>query len=397
MSTFYLARQPILDVENNTYGYELLFRSTTKNSYDPSVDGDTATARVLVNSIVEAGLDSIVGNSRAFVNLTEYFLEYPEMLDLLEPGRCVLEILEDVIVTDSVLAGVRALHAKGHTIALDDFVDAVQFTRLMPLVHIIKYDITQHTMEELAALRLKDAAAGRLSLAERVETHEEYDTLKAAGFQYYQGYFFAKPHVISGSKLPENRVAILQLLGQINDPASSIYDIAETLSHDVALSVRTLKYVNSPLSALKSEVTSISHAAVLLGREPIRNWVILLVMTGIEDKPQELTKMALVRARFCQLLSLERELGDDGKYFTIGLLSLVGVLMDLELGDALDQFLITGDLRSQILDLAGPGGEMLKLVNEIEKPEPEVELEDPAIGQIYQNSISWAEQLFGML
>jgi len=397
MSTFYLARQPILDVENNTYGYELLFRSTTKNSYDPSVDGDTATARVLVNSIVEAGLDSIVGNSRAFVNLTEYFLENPEMLDLLEPGRCVLEILEDVIVTDSVLAGVRALHAKGHTIALDDFVDAVQFTRLMPLVHIIKYDITQHTMEELAALRLKDAAAGRLSLAERVETHEEYDTLKAAGFQYYQGYFFAKPHVISGSKLPENRVAILQLLGQINDPASSIYDIAETLSHDVALSVRTLKYVNSPLSALKSEVTSISHAAVLLGREPIRNWVILLVMTGIEDKPQELTKMALVRARFCQLLSLERELGDDGKYFTIGLLSLVGVLMDLELGDALDQFLITGDLRSQILDLAGPGGEMLKLVNEIEKPEPEVELEDPAIGQIYQNSISWAEQLFGML
>jgi len=397
MSTFYLARQPILDVENNTYGYELLFRSTTKNSYDPSVDGDTATARVLVNSIVEAGLDSIVGNSRAFVNLTEYFLENPEMLDLLEPGRCVLEILEDVIVTDSVLAGVQALHAKGHTIALDDFVDAVQFTRLMPLVHIIKYDITQHTMEELAALRLKDAAAGRLSLAERVETHEEYDTLKAAGFQYYQGYFFAKPHVISGSKLPENRVAILQLLGQINDPASSIYDIAETLSHDVALSVRTLKYVNSPLSALKSEVTSISHAAVLLGREPIRNWVILLVMTGIEDKPQELTKMALVRARFCQLLSLERELGDDGKYFTIGLLSLVGVLMDLELGDALDQFLITGDLRSQILDLAGPGGEMLKLVNEIEKPEPEVELEDPAIGQIYQNSISWAEQLFGML
>jgi len=352
---------------------------------------------VLVNSIVEAGLDSIVGNSRAFVNLTEYFLENPEMLDLLEPGRCVLEILEDVIVTDSVFAGVQALHAKGHTIALDDFVDAVQFTRLMPLVHIIKYDITQHTMEELAALRLKDAAAGRLSLAERVETHEEYDTLKAAGFQYYQGYFFAKPHVISGSKLPENRVAILQLLGQINDPASSIYDIAETLSHDVALSVRTLKYVNSPLSALKSEVTSISHAAVLLGREPIRNWVILLVMTGIEDKPQELTKMALVRARFCQLLSLERELGDDGKYFTIGLLSLVGVLMDLELGDALDQFLITGDLRSQILDLAGPGGEMLKLVNEIEKPEPEVELEDPAIGQIYQNSISWAEQLFGML
>lgn len=397
MTTYYIARQPILDVNRQTFGYELLFRSTEKNSYDPSVDGDTATARVLVNTIVEAGLESIVGDAQAFVNLTQRFLENPEMLDLLEPGRCVLEVLENVIVTDKVLDGVKNLHSQGHVIALDDFVDPVQFASLLPLARIIKYDITQHSMDELEAYRLKDAAAGRLSLVERVETLEQFETLKSFGFHYYQGYFFAKPHVISGTKLPQNKVAVLQLLAQINDPKSTIDELAETLSHDVALSVRTLKYVNSPLCAMKNEITSVRHAAVLLGREPIRNWVTLLVMTGMDGKSPELTKLVLTRARFCQLLAHEQGLKNEAMYFTIGLLSLLGAMMDSELEIALEQVPISQEMRSQLLNGDGPGGEMLRLVSELEKAEPEIEPGNEAIGPIYQKSISWSEQTYGLL
>ncbi|MFK7996900.1 MAG: EAL and HDOD domain-containing protein [Granulosicoccus sp.] len=397
MSTFYIARQPILDTQCQTFGYELLFRSTQKNAYDPGVDGDTATARVLVNTIVEAGLDSIVGNSLAFINLTQRFLENPDMLDLLEPGRCVLEVLEDVVVNDAVVAGVEALRAKGHTIALDDFVDPEQFAELMPMASIIKYDITQHSMDALASYRLKDEQGGRLSLAERVETLEQFETLKSFGFHYFQGYYFAKPCMISGKKLPQNKVAILRLLAQVNDLSTTIDQLADTLSHDVALSVRTLRYVNSPLSALSNEVTSIQHAAVLLGREPIRNWVILLVMTGIDDKPPELTKMALTRARFCQLLSKERALGEDAMYFTIGLLSLLGVFMGTELEDALAQVSISTDVRSQLVNGSGAGADMLKLVIQLEKADADMESGDEAVGPIYQQSISWAEQTFCLL
>lgn len=397
MTTFYIARQPILDVDGQTFGYELLFRSTEKNSYDPSVDGDTATARVLIDTIVEAGLESIVGRAKAFVNLTQRFLESPDMLDLLAPGRCVLEVLENVIVTDEVLAGVKALHAKGHTIALDDFVDPVQFAPLLPLTHIIKYDITQHSMEALQAYRLKDAKAGRLSLAERVETREQFETLKTFGFHYYQGYYFAKPLVVSGTKLPQNRVAMVQLLAQINDSSTTIEELADTLSRDVALSVRTLKYVNSPLCAMKTEVTSVRHAAVLLGREPIRNWLTLLVMTGMDGKPPELMKLVLTRARFCQLLAKERGLPDDAMYFTIGLLSMLGVLMDSELKVALENVSLSDDMRSQLLDGSGAGGDMLRLVSQLEKPEPDIEPGNAVIGPIYQSSISWSEQTFGLL
>ncbi|MFK8084227.1 MAG: EAL and HDOD domain-containing protein [Granulosicoccus sp.] len=397
MSTFYIARQPVLDLEGHTFGYELLFRSTEKNAYDPAVDGDTATARVLVNTIVEAGLESIVGNVQAFINLTQRFLESPDMLDLLVPGKCVLEVLENVVVTDEVLAGVEALYNKGHTIALDDFVDPEQFARLLPMAKIIKYDITQHSMDELAAYRQKDEQAGRLSLAERVETIDQFEALKSFGFHYYQGYYFAKPRVISGKRLSQNKVAILQLLAQVNDPSSSINELAETLSHDVSLGVKTLRYVNSPLSALTSEVTSIRHAAVLLGRDSIRNWVLLVVMTGIDDKPLELTKLALTRARFCQLMAKKKGLDGDAMYFTIGLLSLLGALMDTSIEHALEQVSVSAELRSQLVEGHGEGGEMLRLVKELELPEPNIDPANVVIGPIYQQAIAWSEQTFGML
>ena len=397
MTAFYIARQPILDAQGNTFGYELLFRSTEKNAYDFSIDGDTATARVIVDTIVEAGLDSIVGQAKAFVNLTQRFLENPEILDVLVPGRYVLEVLEDVQVTDGVVAGVKALIEKGHTIALDDFVDADHFERLLPLAHIIKYDITQHSSEQLVQYRLKDEAAGRLSLAERVETLEEFETLKVAGFQYYQGYYFAKPRMISGTKLPQNKIAILQLLAQINNPATSIDELAETLSHDVALSVRTLKYVNSPLCSMSTSVSSIRHAAVLLGRDPIRNWVTLLLMTGMDDKPVELTKMALTRARFCQMYAHHLTLDDEAMYFTIGLLSLLGVLMDTDLDTALEQVSISDEMRHQLISHSGEGGAMLKLLNRLETTEGRLQLDDQAIGPIYQSSIAWSEDTFGLL
>lgn len=399
MTAFYIARQPILDAQGNTYGYEILFRSTEKNFYDASVDGDTATARVLVDTIVEAGLSSIVGAGKAFFNLTQRFLEYPEMLELVEPGTCVLEVLEDVQVTDEVFAGVSALRAMGHIIALDDFVDVEQFARLLPLAHIIKYDITQHSMDELAAHRLKDAEAGRLSLAERVETLEEFEALKLAGFHYFQGYYFAKPKMISGVKLPQNKVAILQLLAQICDPNASIEELAETLSHDVALSVRTLRYVNSPMCGLNSEVTSIRHAALMLGREPIRNWVTLLVMTGMDDKPPELIKMALARARFCQLLAKHRGLDNDAMYFTIGLLSLLGVLVDTELEVALKQVSICDEISDQLLHGKGVGGEMLGIIERLEwagaDPDevPDIEINGP----VYQQAIAWTEEMFAII
>ena len=397
MTDYFIARQPILDASGNTFGYELLFRSGISESYDCAVDGDTATARVLVNTIGEAGLQSIVGDSLAFFNITGLFLERPEILDILDPERCVLEVLEDVVVTDAVVAGIEAMRAKGFTIALDDFVDPERFRRLLPLAHIIKYDITQHTTPELIEYRKIDAAAGRLSLAERVETVQQFDLLKAAGFSYFQGYYFAKPRIISGAKLPQNKIIALELLRKINDPSITIDELADSISQDVSLSVRTLRYLKSPLCAARSEVTSIRHAVVMIGREPIRNWATLLAISGMDDKPVQLLKMVLTRARFCQLVAQRESLDDDGMYFTIGLLSLIDVLLDTDLEEALNMVFINDSIRDQLLTGSGHGGQMLRSAAALERPYCDLDDDLAELGPLYQQASSWSESTFQLL
>lgn len=398
MSAFYIARQPILCASGETYGYELLFRSSNSNAYDPSVDGKTATSNVLFNAVVEVGMDNLVGNGLAFVNLTDDFLVSPDLLEILPPGRCVLEVLEDVIVTDEVVAGVEKLIAKGHVIALDDFVDKEQFARLLPLAQIIKYDITQHSMADLKAYRLEDEAAGRRSLVERVETHEEFEELCSYGFHYFQGYFFAKPKIISGAKLPANRVALVQLMAEINNPNSTIEELAEIVERDVSLGVRTLKYVNSPMNGLRAEVTSIQHAAVLLGRELISNWVTLLVMSQMDDKPSEVIKLALTRAKFCQQIA-DRNSLSTATYFTFGLLSLLDVFMGQSMQDALGSVAVSDDLHEELVNRTGEGGKMLGLLEAFEKGESinPTDTDEIEMGQIYQSAVAWSEETSGLL
>ncbi len=398
MSSFHIARQPILDTHGKTFGYELLFRSSEKNAYDPTVDGNTATSTVLFNSVAEIGLDKLVGNSLAFINLTNLFFEQPETLDLMPVGRCVLEVLETVEVNDEVVAGVQQLRKKGHLIALDDFVDPERFERLLPLADIVKYDITQHSMESLAAHCEQDHAAGRRSLAERVETHEKLEALKACGFDYFQGYYFAKPLIISGSKMPENRVALMQLIAEINNPDSTIDDLAEIVGRDVSLAVRTIKYVNSPMNGLTTEVESIRQAAVLLGRSIISNWVTLLVMSRVDDQPSELIKLALVRARFCQLVAQEEQ-GDDARSFTLGLLSLLDVFMGSTMEEALAEVTINEELRCELMTRQGDGGRMLGWVECLEQGNAD-HIDDEAVemaGRHYQSATVWAEEIAGQL
>lgn len=398
MNSFHIARQPILDSGGKTYGYELLFRSSEKNAYDPTVDGNTATSTVLFNSIAEFGLDRLVGNALAFINLTNLFFEQPEMLELIPAGRCVLEVLETVEVNDEVVAGVLTLRDKGHLIALDDFVDAERFERLLPLADIVKYDITQHSMEALHELCAKDHAAGRCSLAERVETHEEFEALTAGGFDYFQGYYFAKPLIVSGTKMPENRVALMQLIAEINNPESTIDDLAEIVGRDVSLAVRTIKYVNSPMNGLSTNVESIRQAAVLLGRSIISNWVTLLVMSRIDDQPSELMKLALIRARFCQLQAQEEGL-NDARYFTLGLLSLLDVFMGTTMEAALAEVTIAEELRNELLTRGGDGGRMLDWAASLEQGNAE-HADDSlpeGAGRLYQDASFWAEEIAGQL
>ena len=397
MSDSYLGRQPILGADERTFAYELLFRSTETNAYDPSVDGDQATARVLVNAIMELGLERIVGDRLAFVNLTERFIGNPDLLACLPPERVVLEVLETVRPTPEVVDGVRALKALGYTIALDDFVSSPALEPLVALADLIKYDITEHDHDELERAIARDRAAGRRTLVERVETREEFERFRDAGVDYFQGYHFARPTVVKGTTVRPDRLSLMQLLALTNDPDTSSEALVEAVSRDVSLGIRALKFVNSVGTGLRTEVTSIQHALALVGRATLRNWIVLLMMSQCDDKPAELTVVGLVRARYCQLMAEREKLEDPARHFTLGLLSVLDALMDSTMGKVLEEISASADFHRILVDGEGRAGELLRSVRRLETGAElaagdGVEPIGPEMLAAFQEAMLWAEE-----
>ena len=193
---FFIARQPILDREQHLYAYELLFR---RAAFGPAgvVDDLAATASVIEHSTA-LGLENVIGSVLGFVNVDHAVL-MSDIVQFLPAHKVVLEILETVKVTPQLVERVAELAKAGYVFALDDVIaESDDLTSLMPYVTIIKIDLTNMSMEQLGKLSRIFLAKGKILLAEKVETIEQFNACMALGFSYFQGYYFARPKILSG-------------------------------------------------------------------------------------------------------------------------------------------------------------------------------------------------------
>ncbi len=395
MSEYFIARQPILDRQGQLYAYELLFRTSSENVAPRDLDRTLATAEVL-STTNEVGLTPLVGKGLAFINLPERFLEEPDLLPL-PPDRVVLEVLEDVDFDEARLVGLQTLSERGFTLALDDFIYEERYESALRHVDIVKLEITAIPRErwQQEVERLK--SRGIKVLAEKVETQQEFEILLELGCDLFQGYFFARPKVMSGRKLTSNQVAVLHLLGQLNDPEVGIDEIAELVSRDVNLSLRVLNHVNSAAHALNRTVDSVREAVVYLGRNNIRSLVALLLMARVEQKPAALMVIALVRAKLCELLAQASNGNDPGAFFTAGLFSVLDALMDLPMGDVVKNLPISDELVAALVEHSGAMGEALEMAISVEQGniDPAAAEDSPwepeELAPMFSSATEWAD------
>jgi EAL and modified HD-GYP domain-containing signal transduction protein len=316
----FVGRQPIFDRQMEVFGYELLYREGTGNSAN-IMDGDEATARVMVNSFLELGIDQIAGNAQAFLNLTANFF-LGQHYEVLPTKKVILEVLESIEPTPSVLQSLIQARQHGYQIALDDFVVRESHRALLNHSDYVKVDVLVLTNEELKEqVAMLQEYPVRL-LAEKVEDQGMYEQCLALGFEYFQGYFFCQPQILEGVSLSSNRMAVVLLLAKLQDPLIELHDLEELVINDVALSVKLLRYVNSASVGLPRSVDSISQAIGLVGTERMRQWAALLVLAQTGDKPSELMRVALIRAHMCEALCPLYGM-PPGQGFTVGLFSIL--------------------------------------------------------------------------
>ena len=390
----FVGRQAIFDRGVNVVGYELLFRGSASDKSAVFDDRDDASTRVILNTFLDIGLEQIVGEVPAFLNLTRNFFLSAQNMPF-PRDRVVLEILEGEQVDAPLVESVRAYAASGYRIALDDFVYDESMEPLLEVADIVKLDVLDLGADELIrhVARLKHYPV--TLLAEKVETPEQYEFCKKLGFDLFQGYFLCRPNVVQGHRLPANRLSTLRLLAKLQDPDVQMDSLERVIREDLSLSYKLLRLINSAFYGLPQKVESIRQTLVLLGVHQIRSWVSLLTLSQLQDKPDALMTTAMVRARMCENLASRAEMMNSDVYFTVGLCSTLDALLDMSMEDVLESLPLSDELRAGLVEHGGGLGEALDCVVAYERGEfDSVAFRGLAPEQIrgaYLDAIEWAQ------
>lgn len=394
----YVARQPVFDLEEKVFGYELLFRNGLENVFSGS-DLEAASRATLDSSLL-IGLDVLCDGRRAFLNCTRETLIHG-LVQLLPPRSAVVEVLENVPPDPEVVTACRQLKQAGYLIALDDYVTGDAREPLVQLADIIKVEMKLTTPIQRAELIKRPDLRHCQMLAEKVETREEFVAARQQGFAYFQGYFFRKPELVSTHKMPASRLHYLRMLQEVSHAELNVPALEKLIKAEASICYRLLRYMNSAMFGFNCEIHSVRHALAILGDREVRRWVRLVAAVGAgQDRASDLVLSSLVRARFCELLTSQVQHGESD-LFLLGLLSLIDSMLEMPMAEILEKVPLDHETKAVLLGRPSPLRPVYQLMLAYESGEWDaakqlgdtLHLEDQQAANFYWQAQQWARQL----
>lgn len=369
---FFLARQPILGRDQCLVAFELLFRSA--EACEANVTDHASATAAVISHASQLGMETVLGGRLAFVNVDEVVL-MSDFVRFLPHNGVILEILETVRATPRVIARVVELRKLGFRFALDDVIaESDDVSKLVDLAEVIKIDLKGVNGAKLEELVRKFSGRKKKLLAEKVETVEEFHTCLALGFDYFQGFYFARPAILSGKKIAPSELVILRLLDLLNSDAGND-EIEAAVKRDASVGINLLRLVNTAAARVPGgRINSLGEALSVLGRDQLQRWLQVLLYSkpgaGVElNSP--LLQMASTRGKLMELMighlhPGRRACADTG--FTVGIMSLMDALFSMSMPDILEMVVVPEQVRAALLGREGVFGEMLRVVELLENP-----------------------------
>lgn len=397
----YVARQPIFDIKKCIFGYELLFRADMANFF-PEIEGDSATSKLLSNSFFNIGIEKIAGSNLAFINFTQELL-LKQLPLMFSQDRLVVEILEDVQPERDVIEACQEIALNGYIIVLDDFFYKPSLEPLIEIADIIKIDVRATPLEQVGGLVKKMTERGVDLLAEKVETYDEFNKAREMGFRYFQGFFFSKPEVLRGKEISTPQMQLLEIMAEVNKEDFEFNRLEKMIVRDASISYKLMRLINSAYFKRAKEISSIRQAIVMIGEVGIRRFLSLISMAGLAaNKPDELIKVSLVRAKFCELLGNHPgSSAETSELFTLGLFSLIDAIMDDSMENLMSQIPLSSNIKEVLISRTGDLSGYLSLVESYERGDWEeideatniMGIDHDDLPRQYMESLSWADSL----
>jgi c-di-GMP-related signal transduction protein len=403
----FVARQPIFNSKEEVFGYELLYRNNQVNAF-PDIDEDQATAEVIINSFLNIGIDQLSEGKPCFINFTEKLLKL-RVPAYFRPREIVVEILETVEPSAELIRICRDLKELGYQIALDDYVfnETNPFARqLLKYADIIKVDFLNTPKEMREKIELLVNQLKIKTIAEKVETREEYEEAKSKGYDYFQGYFFEKPVIMSTHDIPVYFQSYYEMIQNLSKEEPSLDRITELIERDISLSYKLLKLINSPAYRPKQKINSIRQAIVLLGLIELEKWIYVLAVREniVKDSQlaEETIRLSMTRARMCEEIGrLRTGKSVSSSYFMTGMFSLMDSLLSIPMNQILAELPLQDDICEALQGESNNLKEILDLAVAVEKAQwsrisemcNKLNVDERTIFKIYSEALAWSSQL----
>ncbi|UAA37251.1 HDOD domain-containing protein [Paraneptunicella aestuarii] len=396
----YAARQAILNRRKQSVAYELFFRDGVSNSF-PNIDSTAATSKLMLNHHFNVGFKTITRGKRALINFSEQAI-LARLPTLLPANDIVVEILEDVPPSEEVFQACREMFHQGYRLALDDFQYHHGWEKFMNFTRLIKFDIQHTPLNKLGGIlpELKKKYKQIKFLAEKIETYEEYEQAREMGFDFFQGYFFCRPEMMSHNDIDVSYQIVMAIYAEVLKPNFSYDRLARLFEKDVSLTYKLLKFINSGLFVLVEPIGSIKQGLVYLGEERARKFISLIATAHLGIvKPMELIRMSVIRARFCEFIAEKSHPAMKDQAFLLGLFSLIDAILDKSMEDIVQALPLVEEIREALIGYKNVLFHNLELVKAYEsgswyntqKKARVLRLQQDSLAEMYNKAVAWSE------
>lgn len=402
----YIARQPIFDVNLDVSGYELLYRDAENRSQAVFDDGDLATSKLLSAAFTHFSLPNLTNFLPAFINFTDSLI-MSDFVHMVSPKEIVVEILEDAKITDDFVEKLTVLKDEGYRLALDDYTGAKRYDPLLPVVDIVKVDFMLTSPDEQSKLADKLHAYPHMKLlAEKVETVSDYEHAKSCGYDFFQGYFFAKPKTVHAKVSNISSTSYGLLLKEINRPDGMNFNaISNIIYRDALMTFRVLQKISTMEYYRGNSVTAVGQALVRMGESEVRRWIYLMIAQDNNiAQSDELVRIAYLRGVFAQKLMVKCNMWDDPENaFMLGLFSMLEQILGVSIDAILEEVSLQTDLHLALLGSNKDGfySKLLDYVVLYEKasslsefPDIGLTISEEEVAELYMESLIETDKAF---
>lgn len=395
----FIARQGIYDINDNVIAYELLYRDSLKNNFNPMIEENEATYSVIQN-ISSFGLDNLTDNKKAFVNFTAELIK-ENIATLLPNDKVIIEILENVKPTSDIIKNLIKLKDLGYVIALDDIDDFKNILNFIGIVDIVKVDFRLTNSEIRKNIEFICKKYNIDLLAEKIETKEELQEAKKLGYKYFQGYYYSKPSIFLGKDLSVKNTSIFMLLPELLKEEFNIDKVESIMKNDIALTYKFLKFINSAYFNFLQEVKSIKQAIVLIGRDELKKWLSIITFVSMSPENNEYAKNTIIRAKLCEEIAREIKYKEEAYAFMVGLFSNIHMMIEKDIEYVVKTLPLNIEIKNallgnenilrNILDMAIAYENIDK--EEILRLSEKINIDRHKLVELYYKSIEWSDKI----